>query len=142
MSEIIAWGSLSIFIMFMVYISLKTCIDRYKITFGHEASFILVIGMILSFLLEQLELHELLMKFLKFNENLFFYICLPPIVFSSGFNMHRGDFFANFKMVLTLGVFATFVCFTIFSGLTILAKENFTMRYIDGSTGKWGNLDL
>lgn len=93
MSELISWGTLSIFIMFQIYITLGTAISKYKFIYGHEASFILLIGMLFSLLLELGGVRDLLMSFLKFNENIFFYVCLPPIVFSSGFNMHRGKFF-------------------------------------------------
>jgi len=78
----------------------------------------------------------------KFDDNLFFYVILPPIVFASGFNMHRGDFFANIFMVFIFGVVGTLVCFTAFSLMTIGVKNNFTMHEIDGMTGKWNTLSL
>lgn len=144
MSEVITWGTLSIFVMFMIYILIGTAIKKHSFIYGHEASFILILGMILSGILELGGVRDLLMEFLKFNENIFFYVCLPPIVFSSGFNMHRGQFFANIKMVITFGVFSTFVCFTVFSVLTILAKDNMDMqaRALIGGDGQWESIAL
>lgn len=60
---------------------------------------------------------------MKFSDDTFFFVCLPPIVFASGFNMQRGNFFANFKVITLLGIIGTFICFTCFSVLTIIAKD-------------------
>lgn len=60
---------------------------------------------------------------LKFSDNAFFFVCLPPIVFASGFNMQRGNFFANIKNVLMFGILGTFVAFSSFSALTIYLKD-------------------
>jgi len=48
MSEVIALGILGIFVMILIYTFISTWIERYKISFGHEASFILIIGLIIS----------------------------------------------------------------------------------------------
>jgi hypothetical protein len=47
-------------------------------------------------------------------------------------------------MVITFGVFSTFVCFTIFSLFTILAKENMDMQAIVlvGDDNKWESIKL
>jgi len=127
MSQSIALGSLSIFFMFLLYISLGVCLKRYKCSFGHEASFILIIGMTISWILKSLDWDQGIMNFLKFDDNLFFYVCLPPIVFASGFNMHRGEFFANLKIVMIFGVVGTLISFTTFSALNILLKEIWPM---------------
>ena len=41
---------------------------------------------------------------MRFDDNLFFYFILPPIVFASGFNMYRKKFFANIANILLFGV--------------------------------------
>jgi len=48
-------------------------------------------------------------------------------VFASGFNMHRGEFFANLKIVIIFGVIGTMISFTTFSGLNLLLKELWPM---------------
>jgi len=142
MSESIALGSLSIFFMFLLYISLGVCLKKYKCSFGHEASFILIIGILLSWILKETSYYTGILNFLRFDDNLFFYVCLPPIVFASGFNMHRGEFFANIKIVIIFGVIGTMISFTCFSGLNILLKEIWPMRVWSGTTGKWSDLKL
>ena len=63
--------------------------------------------------------HDDLISLLKFSDNTFFYFCLPPIVFASGFNMQRGNFFSNIKNVMLFGILGTFVAFFSFSAMTM-----------------------
>jgi NhaP-type Na+/H+ or K+/H+ antiporter len=72
---------------------------------------------------------------MTFDENLFFYFCLPPIVFASGYNMKRKKFFENFTNILLFGLFGTVLQFTIFSVLTFLFCEFGEMWKFNGITG-------
>ena len=56
MSEVVALGTLGLFSMILLFVFISTCIERYKIKYGHEASFILLIGMLLSWILDSLDL--------------------------------------------------------------------------------------
>jgi sodium/hydrogen exchanger 8 len=122
MSEAISTGAIVVFLMLLVYLSLGAFIEKYHLKIGHEASFTIVIGMIISFFAYDCK-NEEMMNLLKFSDNTFFYFCLPPIVFASGFNMQRGNFFANIKTILLFGVLGTFVAFFSFSAMTIYAKN-------------------
>ena len=136
---------IAIFVMFIVFIALETCQEKFKCIFGHQASYILIIGMLLSYLLKISENNNEdneIIKFMEFNHELFFYVCLPPIIFASGFNMHRGDFFANLKMVLIFGVLGTIVSFSMFSVMTVKMADWFPMEAYDGKTGKWDTLKM
>lgn len=82
------------------------------------------------------------MSSIKFDDDLFFYICLPPIVFASGFNMHKGDFFSNIDSVLLFGLVGTLVCFTFFSFITIWITDIWEMDQYNGETGEWTKLAL
>ena len=59
----------------------------------------------------------------EFNDNLFFYFCLPPLVFASGFNMHRKKFFENIGNIMLFGVGGTIVTFIVFVALTLLLQN-------------------
>lgn len=83
-----------------------------------------------------------MMEKLKFDEKLFFYVCLPPIVFASGFNMHRGTFFANIKLVMIFGVIGTLISFSMFSLMTCKLNEWIEMDAYDGSTQTWSTLKM
>ena len=71
----------------------------------------------------------------KFSDETFFYFCLPPIVFSSGYNMQRGNFFANIKNIMIFGVLSTIVCFSVFSMITMICQNYGLFEEIDGKTG-------
>jgi NhaP-type Na+/H+ or K+/H+ antiporter len=99
--------------------------------------------MIISLILKYMSTEENnIMEALKFNEEMFFYVCLPPIVFASGFNMHRGDFFANIKIVIIFGVLGTLISFTTFSYFTIKLNDWMDMGVYDGATGEWETLKI
>ena len=44
MTEAISIGAIVIFIMLILYMVMGTCIESYHLSFGHEASFIILIG--------------------------------------------------------------------------------------------------
>jgi|JI9StandDraft_2_1071091.scaffolds.fasta_scaffold705889_1 NhaP-type Na+/H+ or K+/H+ antiporter len=75
------------------------------------------------------------MALLKFDENLFFYFIMPPIVFNSGYNMHRGRFFENIGSILFFGILGTFVTYIAFVIFTYFAVENIPMYKYSGLTG-------
>lgn len=57
---------------------------------------------------------------LEFSESMFFYVCLPPLVFSAGYNMKRKKFFQHFNYVALFGIAGTFACFVFFSLFTAI----------------------
>ena len=122
----------------MIYMGFEAFKHKHNISFGHEASLVTLVGFIISYIFLATgtkEFHQIM----KFNDDLFFYVCLPPIVFASGFNMQRKKFFANFTNIVLFGVVGTFIAFSVFSGLTILYIDLYRdgeLTQIDGSTGE------
>ena len=75
-----------ILLMLIVYMGFEAFKHKRDISFGHEASLVTLIGFGISYafvLSAQTDFNDLM----KFSDDLFFYFCLPPIVFASGFNM-------------------------------------------------------
>ena len=99
-------GAMIIFLMFIVYMVAGTLVESKGWIVGHEAGVVIIIGMILSFLAMQFG-HEEFNHMMTFDENFFFYFCLPPIVFASGYNMKRKKFFENFTNILLFGLIGT-----------------------------------
>ena len=127
MSEAIPTGAIVIFMMLLFYMVCGTLIEKHQVSFGHEASFTVILGMLISYLAFMQDNKEVI-NLMRFDDNAFFFFCLPPIVFASGFNMQRGDFFANISNILLFGVLGTFVAFFSFSSMTILLKRSFQMK--------------
>ena len=122
MSHTISTGAIVVFMMLLVYLTLGAFVEKYHLKIGHEASFTILIGMMISYVNWDCN-NEDMVSLLQFSDDTFFYFCLPPIVFASGFNMQRGNFFANIKTILLFGVIGTFVAFSSFSAMTIWLKN-------------------
>ena len=54
-----------------------------------------------------------------FNEEIFFYGLLPPMIFAGGYNLKKKDFGKNFKYILIYGLIGTITSFGIIFGLTV-----------------------
>ena len=59
-------------------------------------------------------------KDLNFNEEIFFYGLLPPMIFAGGYNLKKEDFEKNFKYIFIFGFLGTIVAFGVIFGLTYL----------------------
>ena len=123
MSEVeesfISSGAILVALMIGFYMFMGALIEKYKFPIGHEASLSIVVGAMISLLIMAIDKQDLL-DMLTFNQNYFFYVCLPPIVFSTGFNMKRQAFFGNLGNILMFGLVNTCIQFTLFSSMTYL----------------------
>ena len=54
----------------------------------------------------------------SFNEEVFFYGLLPPMIFAGGYNLKKKDFGKNFKYILIFGLVGTLTTFGLILGLT------------------------
>jgi len=127
-------GAVIIMVVLFFYMFIGSVIEKYHWPVGHEASLVIIFGMVISYGALNSG-HGELSTMLSFNDNLFFYFCLPPIVFASGYNMKRKKFFENFTNILLFGLVGTVVQFTLFSIFTLIVAEfNILWKY-NGTTG-------
>ena len=125
-----------IFVMVLLYIVFGKLKAKYEIAWGHEASFICLLSLLLSYY--YFETHNASMQaVVEFNDNLFFYFCLPPLVFASGFNMKRKKFFENIGNILLFGVGGTVVTFVVFVSLTYILQGLITDGTIPITQNNW-----
>ena len=57
------------------------------------------------------------MRDLQFDEQLFFDLILPLIIFPSGYNMRRKKFFRNIGTIMKFGFVGTIICFSIYTAM-------------------------
>ena len=109
-----------IFVMLMIYVIVGSFMEHKHSPFGHETGVALVAGLIISAIV-----HYAINKDfdLTFDSEIFFYVCLPPIIFAAGFNMRRRRFFENIGYILTFGILGTIITFFVFAGLTSLISN-------------------
>ena len=115
--EFFAYEGIGVAVLLILYAGFGLLTEKKKPFIGHEASLVIIIGMIFSYI-GYLNEREEFMTALSFSPDLFFYFCLPPIVFASGFNMRRKTFFENFTCILMFGLVSTVLQFFMFSTLT------------------------
>ena len=127
-------GAIIVMFVLIVYMFLGSLLEKYHCVVGHEAGLVILFGMIISLIL-YFSGHEDMTNMMTFDENFFFYFCLPPIVFASGYNMKRKKFFENFTNILLFGLFGTVLQFTIFSILTYVVVNMEVLYKYNGITG-------
>lgn len=115
----ISGGAILLSVMVVFYMFMGSLLEHYKLPIGHEASFSVILGIVLSYLVLQIHKEEV-MEIISFNSNFFFYMLLPPLVFSTGYNMNRKAFFSNFGNILLLGLVNTCIQFMLFATMTYL----------------------
>ena len=127
-------GALIIMMVLLFYMFIGSVLEKHHCKIGHEAGLVIIFGMLFSWLAFQTG-HSEINKMMTFDDNFFFYFCLPPIVFASGYNMKRKEFFKNFTNILLFGLFGTLITFTAFSVMTyVVCKFDILWKY-NGHTG-------
>lgn len=127
--------------MFITYMVVGALLEKNKCIIGHEAGIIILIGGFISFFAWFIE-QEHFVQMMTFDENFFFYFCLPPIVFASGYNMKRKKFFENFNNILIFGLLNTIFSFICFSVMTYIVMELDFLEKYDPETGETHHFKL
>lgn len=112
-------GYIAVFLLLIVYTVMGSYIESTKAGLLHETGVAIIIGMLISLFCKYFG-YEQINQLLEFSESLFFFVCLPPIVFAAGYNMKRKKFFQHFNYISLFGIVGTFTCFTFFSVFTAL----------------------
>jgi NhaP-type Na+/H+ or K+/H+ antiporter len=118
-SVLFSAGAIVIMAMLFIYMVIGSILEKVGTIIGHEASLLILVGMGISYV-SYFFGHVDFNKSMSFDENFFFYFCLPPIVFASGYNMKRQKFFENFRNILLFGLFGTILQFTLFTVFTFI----------------------
>lgn len=112
--------------------------ESKHLVLGHETGFIILFGMLISWVVYQFDSHDEADKLVfQFNTQIFFDLALPAILFSAGFNMRRKEFFKNFPNIVKFGIFGslfTFVFFVFFTWI-LFQYGNITIWNPDANEG-------
>lgn len=114
---VVSLDSFIAFALLLLYVIGGSFMEHKKFPLGHETSIALMAGLLISLMLHFIPNDEHHYD-IQFDGNIFFYVCLPPIIFASGFNMRRRRFFDNIGYIMLFGIFGTLFTFFVFTGLT------------------------
>lgn len=111
---------------------------------GHETGFIILFGMLISYLATVIEREEDKHFVFQFNTKIFFDLALPSILFAAGYNMRRKQFFENFVNIVKFGIFGSLFTYVFFVGLTKLLFVTVDMKMYDPEAfdGEGGVIDF
>ena len=139
--SVVQAGTLLMFILIVLYIIISQQKASRNVSFGHEASYIALVGFTIS-LCAFMSNNNMIQENIIFDDNVLFYFCIPPIVFASGYNMRRKRFFQNFTNIMIFGILGTVVTYIIFAVLTVWIHSYGWMTMYDSKTGLWQQLTL
>ena len=111
-------AAIVLFLLIIIFLIGGSFMEHRKWIIGHETTLAILSGFAISLYVKITDTEHHLNAFFSFDGEIFFYLFLPPIVFSSGFNMRRKRFFENFGYVLLFGLLGTLICFVLFSLFT------------------------
>ncbi len=127
---VISIGLIVFFVLLNFYVIGGAYLEKIHSPVGHETSIALIMGFIVSLTLWKVNGAEAFASFVSFNGPVFFYLCLPPIIFAAGYNMRRKKFFSNIGYIILFGLFGTIITFIVFSILTWAVSLTGIMTYV------------
>lgn len=120
--SLVQYSQLMILILLNLYSITGSYFRANNCSVMHESSVAIASGAFVAGTMRYI-LGDSFSNSVKFDDNLFFYAILPPIIFSAGYNLKRKKFFQHFNYITLFGVVGTFVAFLSFSVLNYLLFE-------------------
>ena len=113
------------FMMLLLFLGFFFIIEAYmeKLSpcVGHTTGIVVMLGILISYVLHKIQKtsgdDDVLMEDLRFEQEIFFDLILPLIIFPSGYNMRRKKFFKNIGTIMKFGFIGTIFCFAIYTAL-------------------------
>uniref|UniRef100_A0A8C4WYM1 Sodium/hydrogen exchanger 8 n=1 Tax=Eptatretus burgeri TaxID=7764 RepID=A0A8C4WYM1_EPTBU len=113
-------GMTIFFILLILALSiiLVHLIIRYKFHILPESIAVVALGILVGGFIRLAEKYKMASwkEEEMFRPNMFFLVLLPPIIFESGYSLHKGNFFQNIGSITVFAVFGTAISAAVFGG--------------------------
>ncbi|XP_015261156.1 PREDICTED: sodium/hydrogen exchanger 8-like, partial [Gekko japonicus] len=98
---------------------------RYRLHFLPESVAVVSLGILMGAVIKIIEFQKLAnwKEEEMFRPNMFFLLLLPPIIFESGYSLHKGNFFQNIGSITLFSVIGTAIsAFIVGGGIYFLGQ--------------------
>ena len=105
-------------IILIFYTIAAPIFQKFNFHYLHESGICMIVGTLIALISKYVgNMNDSLNNFVTFDDEMFFNIVLPPIIFSAGYNLKKRAFFKYFFYIITFGIFGTIISFGTVSAL-------------------------
>ena len=117
-SSSLSYKGVMAIIILIFYTIAAPIFQKLNFHYLHESGICMIVGTMIALLSKYIgNTNDSLNNFVTFDDEMFFNIVLPPIIFSAGYNLKKRAFFKYFFYIVTFGIFGTIISFGSVSAL-------------------------
>ena len=117
-SDSLSYKGVVAIIILIFYTIAAPIFQKFNFHYLHESGICMIVGTLIALISKYIgNMNDSLNNFVTFDDEMFFNIVLPPIIFSAGYNLKKRAFFKYFFYIITFGIFGTIISFLTVSAL-------------------------
>ena len=117
-SSSLSYKGVMAIIILIFYTIAAPIFQKLNFHYLHESGICMIVGTMIALLSKYIgNTNDSLNNFVTFDDEMFFNIVLPPIIFAAGYNLKKRAFFKYFFYIVTFGIFGTIISFGSVSAL-------------------------
>ena len=123
-SSTLSYKGVVAIIILIFYTIAAPIFQKLNFHYLHESGICMLVGTIIAILSKYIgKTNDSLNNFVTFDDEMFFNIVLPPIIFSAGYNLKKRAFFKYFFYIVTFGIFGTIISFGVVTTLIYYSNK-------------------